>query len=201
MSLLTTSYLPELLLRNTLHEPLQSGKYLVHILRVRNIHLGPSNQLLDSRQTLTNEVLSQPLIHLLQDQLSELGVLALSDLEDAVQVPAPLELLRREPLAHDQRLVGLCEPQARDQRPRRTALGDEAQRGKGREEEGVRRRVDEVGKGDDGGGQADDGPVEADDEDLGVCGEGVRDVEVEGDEGLEPVLVKLRAGLGSVLGD
>lgn len=48
--------------------------------------------------------------------------------------------------------------------------------------------VDEVGVGDEGGGEADDGPVEAHDEDLGVGVEGLGDVQVQGDEGPEPVL-------------
>lgn len=39
---------------------------------------------------------------------------------------------------------------------------------------------------DQSGGKADDGAVEADDEDLGVGIEGLRDVQVEGDEGAQP---------------
>jgi hypothetical protein len=61
----------------------------------------------------------------------------------------------------------------------------------------VRRAVDEVGVGDDGGGEAHDGPVEPDDEDLGVCGKGFCDVEVEGDEGLEELLAGF-VGVGGV---
>jgi hypothetical protein len=53
----------------------------------------------------------------------------------------------------------------------------------------VRRRVDEVGEGDERGGEADHGPVERRDQDLGVRVEGLGDVEVEGDEGLEPEFV------------
>lgn len=51
------------------------------------------------------------------------------------------------------------------------------------------RAVDEVCEAGDGGGEADDGAVEPEDDDLGVCGEGVRDVKVEGDEALEVQLV------------
>jgi hypothetical protein len=42
--------------------------------------------------------------------------------------------------------------------------------------------------GDERGGEAYDGAVEADDEDLWVGGEGLGDVEIEGDKGLEPLL-------------
>lgn len=52
----------------------------------------------------------------------------------------------------------------------------------------MRRAVDEVGVGYDGGTEADDGAVEANHEDLGVRGEGLCDVEVEGYERLEPLL-------------
>ena len=51
----------------------------------------------------------------------------------------------------------------------------------------MRRGVDEIGEGDQRGGETDGGPVERGDEDLGVCVEGVRDVEVVADEGSEPV--------------
>lgn len=51
----------------------------------------------------------------------------------------------------------------------------------------MRGGVDEVGEGDERGGEADGGAVERRDQDLGVCVEGVGDVQVVGDEGLEPV--------------
>lgn len=54
----------------------------------------------------------------------------------------------------------------------------------------MRRRVNEVGEGDEGGGETDDGAVERGDEDLGMRVEGVGDVEVAGDEVLEPVLAR-----------
>lgn len=67
----------------------------------------------------------------------------------------------------------------------------------------MRHAVDEVGEAGEGGGEADDGPVEPDDEDLGVRGEGVRDVEVVGDEALQPGLVRFffRSGGRSADGD
>jgi hypothetical protein len=58
----------------------------------------------------------------------------------------------------------------------------------------VRERVDEVGEGDEGGGEADCRAVERGDEDLGVRVEGVRDVQVIGDEGFEPGLALVDGG-------
>lgn len=51
--------------------------------------------------------------------------------------------------------------------------------------------------GDESCREAHDGSVEAYDQHLGVCCEGVGDVEVEGDKGLEPGLVRVltRGGL------
>lgn len=63
------------------------------------------------------------------------------------------------------------------------------------------RGVDEVGEGNEGSGQADDRPIEADDEDLGVGGEGVGDVEIEGCEGLEPVPVYVGAACWRAFGE
>lgn len=65
----------------------------------------------------------------------------------------------------------------------------------------MRRAVDEVGPPDERGGQAYHGAVEPDDQDLGVVGEYMRDVEVEGDKGLEPELVGFGGGGGCFAGD
>lgn len=61
----------------------------------------------------------------------------------------------------------------------------------------MRGGVDEVGEADEGGTQADCGPVESGHEDLGVGVKGLGDVQVVGDERLEPLLVGVDAGLGS----
>lgn len=67
------------------------------------------------------------------------------------------------------------------------------------------RGVDEVCVGDERGGEAYGRAVEGCDEDLGVRVEGVRGVEVVGDEGFEPVLARGdgggRGGGGDFAGD
>ena len=50
----------------------------------------------------------------------------------------------------------------------------------------MRSGVDEIRECDEGGGKADGGAVQSRDEDLGVCVEGLCDVEIVGDEALEP---------------
>ena len=191
MPLLAASNLAEFLLGYALHEALEPCENLMHILRIGDLQLRPADQLLDPRQALADEVLAESLVDFLEHQLSEPGVLALARLEDAVDEATLLQLASGNALAHDESLIALGYAQTLDQGARGTALGDEAERREGREEEGVGRAVDEVGEGDEGRREADDGPVEADDEDLGVGVEGLGDVEVEGDEALQPVLVKI----------
>lgn len=58
----------------------------------------------------------------------------------------------------------------------------------------MRSCVDEVGECDQGGGETDGGTVECGYEDLGVRVEGMCDVEVVGDEVLEPVAANVVAG-------
>ena len=53
----------------------------------------------------------------------------------------------------------------------------------------MRHAVDEICEGGHGSGQADGRAVEPDDKDLRVCGEGVAEVEVVGDEVVQPVVV------------
>jgi hypothetical protein len=199
--LLTAGNFAELLLRHALHEALETGENLMDILRIGDLQLWPADQLLDTCETVADEMLAQPIVHFLEDQLSEPSILALARVKHTIDETALLQLTRSDALTHDERLIALGHTQPLHQGPRSTALGHETERGEGREEEGVGRAVDEVGKGDEGGGEANDGPVEADDEDLGVRAEGVSDVEVEGDEALQPVSVQigcvLRGGLAA----
>lgn len=193
MPLLAAGNLAKLLLRDALHKPLEAGKHLVDVLLVHDLDLGPANELLDARHAVADKVGPQALVHLFHDQLAEAGVLALAgaDVEDGVDEAAALEVGGADAPAHDEGLVGARGAEAVDQGAGGAALGDEAERREGRQEEGVRRAVDEVGRGDERGGEPDDGAVEADDEDLGVRGEGVGDVEVVGHEVLEPVAVEV----------
>jgi hypothetical protein len=65
----------------------------------------------------------------------------------------------------------------------------------------VRGGVDEVGEADEGGGEAYGGAIEGCDEDLGVRVEGLGRVDVVGDEGREPLLVQVAAGVFAGDGD
>lgn len=190
MSFLPGGNLPELLLRDTGRESIETCKDLLHVLHIHHVELRSPDQLLDADEGTADEMFSQSLVDLLEHQLAEPAILALASLENLVDISTALELRCRDPLAHDEGLVALRNAQSLDQRPACAALGHETQRAEGREQEGRGRAVDEVGEGGDGRAQSDDGSVEADDKDLGVCAEGVADVEVEGDEALQPVLME-----------
>lgn len=186
--LLATRNLPKLLLRHALEKPRQPAKHLLHALPIQRIHIGLPDQRLDLDQTLAIQMIPQPLIDLLEHRLEELGTILAPDVEDAVHEPRRHQVLDRNPLRHDQRLVGLADAEALDKRKRGVALGHEAQRAERREDEGVRRGVDEVGEGDEGRAEADRRAVERRHQDLRVRVEGVRDVQVVGHEVLQPHL-------------
>jgi hypothetical protein len=79
VSLLAGGDLVELLLRNPLQEPVQAGKHLGHILIVQPISVRLANQGLDARQALADQMLTHPVIDLLQNALSEIRALAASE--------------------------------------------------------------------------------------------------------------------------
>lgn len=161
-------------------ESLQTAKHLSGVLRFHNLPLGLSDELLDAHETVSVQVRPEPLVDLVEDQLSELVVLTSGRVKDAVDKASREQLVGGNALAHDERLVGFGIPQAQDQRATGTALGHKPNRAKGREQKGVWRAVNEVGVGNKGGGEPYDGPVEANDEDFGMCVESLRDVQVEG---------------------
>jgi hypothetical protein len=185
MPFLTTSQLPEFLLRHALRKSLQPSKHLGHILRVQHISLRLPNQRFNLDQAVHIEMIPKAIIHLPQHLGHEPPLLILTSIDDLVDESNLQHLLRRNPLAHDQRFVGLADPKPLDEATAGAAFGDEAEGCEGCEEEGVRGCVDEVAEGDEGGGETDGGTVEGGDEDFGVGVEGVCDVEVVRYEGLE----------------
>lgn len=202
MLLLPRRQPPKLLLRPAAQKPLQPHKHLNAILAVQDLALRPPNQLLDLQQTRLAQMRAQPLLHLLQHPGQEAGRVvgpAGRRREDLVHEAGGDQLVAGDALAHDEGLVGLGDAEALDEGARAAALGDEAERGEGRQEEGVGRGVDEVGEGDERGGQADGGAVEGGDEDLGVVRERPRDVEVVGDEAADDLAagVVLEAAAGA----
>lgn len=169
MLLLPTRQPPKLLLRHTTKKPLEPPENLQPILAIQHLPLGPSNQLLNLEQTLLIQMQPQPLLHLLQHQPQEpLTIIALPTRrrKHLIHEPSRHQLLARNPLTHDKRLVGFRDAQTLHERPRRPALRYEAQRGEWREKEGVRCGVDEVREGDEGRGETDGGAIERGDEDL-----------------------------------
>lgn len=192
VSLLATGNLGELGLGDTTHEPAQAGKHLVRVLQVQGVPLRQLDQLLDARQAVADEVLAELVVNLLEDEAAELFVVALFHVKDLVDEARLEQLVAGDAAAHDEGLVGLADAEAADEGARGAALGHEPEGGKGREQKGVGRRVDEVGVGGQGGRQADDGPVEPDDQDLGVRVKGLRRVEVVGDKGTQPLKVRVR---------
>lgn len=201
MSLLAAGELAKLFLGDALDEAVDAGKDLFYVLRVDEVHLRAADELLDPQHALAVEMVAHPLVDLVQDAGPKGSIVALLKGENLVEEAAGLELAGGEALAHDEGLVCPGGAEAVDHCARGAALRDEAEGGKGGEQEGMGHGVDEVGKADEGGGEADDGAVEADDEDLGVRGEGVSDVEVEGGKGGEPEAVRVSGGVGSGAGD
>lgn len=200
MLLLATRNLAELLLWYALDEAVQASKDLVDVLGVDQIHIRPPDELLDAGQAVADQMGAKPLIDLAQHPVAELGVLAGLEVEDLVHVAAPLQGLGVDALAHDEGFVGASWTKTDGQGTRRAALGDQPERGEGRQQECVGCAVDEVGKAGEGGSEADDWPVEADDEDLWVRGEGSGSVEVEGDERAQPQLVRVGFGRWGLTG-
>jgi hypothetical protein len=144
---------------------------------------------------------AKPVVHLLEHQLQELLLLVRLGVEDLVHEPTLDQLLRGDALAHDERLVGLGDAHPLHETAAGAALGDQAEGREGRQDEGVRGSVDEVGEADEGGGEAYGGAIEGCDEDLGVRVEGLGRVDVVGDEGREPLLVQVAAGVFAGDGD
>lgn len=203
MLLLSTRHLAELFLGHTLQEPLQSAKHLLHTLLIQRVPIRFLNQSLNFNQTLAVEMVAQPVLdqlqHFGQELIAEPDILVIAHVHDAVDEARLHQLLDGDALAHDQRLVGLADAESAHEADARVALGHEAEAAERREQEGVGRRVDEVGEGDEGRGEPDRRAVERRDQDLGVRVEGVRDVEVVGDEGFEPELAVVDGG-GVALG-
>jgi hypothetical protein len=195
MTLLASRQLEELLLRDAAQEAVQAGKDLVGVLKVEHVALGAADEGLDARQAVADEVVAEALVNLVQDEVAELGVVGGAALgEDLVDKARVQQVGGLDALAHDEGLVGLADAEALHEGARRAALGHKPQRREGRQQERVRRAVDEVGKGDQRGRQANDGPVEPDDQDLGVRVKGLRRVEVVGHKGAQPRVVWVLVG-------
>lgn len=197
--LLAAGNLPKLLLGDSLHQPVNTGKDLLDVVEVKLLDLGPAQQLLDADEAVANQVLAEAVVDLLEDPLLEpdVGAGAGADVKDLVEVAALQEGVGGDLFAHEKSLVGLGGAETLGEGAGGGALGDESERGEGGEEEGVGGAVDEVGDGDDGGGEADGGAVEGGDEDLGVGVEGAGEVEVVDEEGVEEVTV-LGGGGGGI---
>ena len=125
---------------------------------------------------------SKALLDLLHNLSKEPLMLILARVEDLVDEPRLQQLLGRNALAHNQRLIRLADAQAPHKRMAGRALRHQPERRKGREQERVRRAVYEVRMRDQRRGKADDGPIERGDEDFRVRVERVGDLEVVGDE-------------------
>merc|ERR1712000_325375 len=126
MSFLSCGNLPELLLRDAGRESIETCKDLLHVLHIHHVELRSPDKLLDADERASDEMFSQPLIDLLQHQLTEPAILALACLENLVDIPTALELGGRDPLAHDEGLIALRNAQSLDQRPACAALGHKA---------------------------------------------------------------------------
>lgn len=195
MTLLSGSKLRELRLRDPRDEPIQASKYLGHVLSIQDLPLGLPDEGLDAGQAVADEVGAEALVDLVEHGGAELVRVADGDaVKDLVDEARLQQLVAADAPAHDEGLIGLADAEALHQGARRAALGDQAQRGEGRQQEGRGHAVDEVGEGHQGRREADDGPVEADDQDLGVRVEGLRRVEVVGDEAAQPQLVGVVGG-------
>lgn len=130
MLLLPTRQPPKLLLGHTTQEPLKAPKNLQPILTIQHLPLRPSNQLLDLEQTILIQMQAQPLLNLLQHQPQEpLTIITLPTRrrKHLIHEPRGHQLLTRNPLTHNKRLVGFRNAQPFHERPRRPALRDKTQ--------------------------------------------------------------------------
>lgn len=186
MPFLTRGQLAKFLLGITLHEPLHPGKHFISILAVKQLPLRTTNELFDLEQTRLVQMRTQTILNLLKNLLKEalrvIGFTGRSG-DDLVHEAGGHQLLAGDPLAHDERFVGLGDSQALYKGAGGAALGDEAEGGEWGKEEGVRGGVDEVCEGDEGCGETDCWTVECGDKDLGVVVDGAGEIEVVDDEG------------------
>lgn len=194
MFLLPTGNLPKLFLRHPGCKSLQPPKHLSHSLRIHNISLRFSDQRFHLEQTVAVQMVSQPLLDLLQHLVQEPLLFIPPRLDDFVHEPDALHFLGGNPLAHYQRLVCLADAQSLDECAAGATFGDEAEGRERGKEESVRGCIDKVRERDEGGGEADCGAVEGGDEDLGVRVEGLCYFEVVGHEGAEPVAAEFGRG-------
>lgn len=136
---------------------------------------------------------SQPLIHLLQHLLQELGRVLAPHINNLIHKPSMHQLLTRNPLTHNQRLVRLANAQPLHKSNTRISLRHQTERGKRREQKGMWRRVNEIRMRDERSGQAYSRAVQRGNEDLGMCVESMCDVQIINGEGFEPELALVYA--------
>lgn len=182
MTLLPTGNFAKLLLRDPSSKTVQSSKNLCDVLQIQSLALRFADQLFHLHQALAVEMAPKALMHLLHNLGEELLVLVFARVEDLVNESRLQQLLRCDTLAHDERLVGFADAQALHKRMARSAFCHQPERGKGREQERMRRAVDEIGVRDERGGETYDWAVERRDEDLRMGVEGIGDLEVVGYE-------------------
>lgn len=112
----------------------------------------------------------------------ELFMLILACVEDLVHESSLQQLLSGDTLAHDQRLIRFADTQALHKRMACTTFRDESERSEGREEEGMRRAINEIGVRNKGGGETYDGAVQRGDQDFRMGVEGIRHLDIVGYE-------------------
>ena len=76
-------------------------------------------------------MIAKPVVDLLEDELEEFLLLRRLRVEDLVDETALDQLVGRDALAHDERLVGLCDPHPLHETPAGAALGHETEAGEG----------------------------------------------------------------------
>jgi hypothetical protein len=189
--LLSSCNLPKLFLGISTNEALQTTEYLKDALGVESLLLRSADEGLDLEHRVLIQMVAHAIVNLGQDSLEEVGALVLAKVEDLVDVANMQQLLARQALAHDESLVGLADAESLHKTNGRIALGNQPERRKWRQQIGVWRGVDKVGKASERSGESNGRAVQGNDKNLGMGVECVGNVKIVGNKGLEVVPLKV----------
>lgn len=126
MPLLSRRDLMKFFLWDPSKKPIQASEYLGHILLIQYFQARLPDQRLDAKQAVADQVLAHSVVDLLHNQLQKAIAVALGAVENLVNEAGAHQLVARDALALDQRLVGLADAQPLHQRVRRAALSYQA---------------------------------------------------------------------------
>ena len=125
MLLRTARNLRKLRLRHSRQEPLQTSKDLSHALRVHDLALRLADKSFDLGQRVTDQVVAELVIDLLEYEAQELLLLVGLSVEDLVHEAAVDKFLRGDALGHDESFVRFGDSHPLHEAPARATFGHE----------------------------------------------------------------------------